>query len=211
MNEPDPSLPPVPEAEGGYSLGAVVLAAGGSTRLGQPKQLVLHQGRPLLVLTVEAVLASQVTPVVVVLGAYADKIRPVLDGLPVIIVENPAWPTGMGSSLRAGIAALEAAAPRVEAALIALCDQPSFSVQAISRLRNALAKEGSIAATRHGEGAGVPAIFRRRHFQELRQLSGADGARTVIAAHRLTTNRLDLPELSLDIDTPEDLERLRAR
>jgi molybdenum cofactor cytidylyltransferase len=190
------------------TLGAVILAAGGSSRLGQPKQLVLYKGRPLLVKTVEAVLAAQAAPVVVVLGAHAEKIRPFLESFPVVIVENPAWAKGMSSSLRAGLAALEAAAPGIGAVLIALCDQPHFSERSVARLRAALGGGKTIAATRHGENAGVPAIFIRSHFHELHALTGAEGARAIIAAHAATTACVDLPELVLDIDTPSDLARL---
>jgi molybdenum cofactor cytidylyltransferase len=190
------------------TLGAIILAAGGSSRLGQPKQLVPYQGRPLLVKTVDAVLAARAAPVVVVLGAQAEKIRPVLNGLPVVIVENPSWANGMSSSLRAGLAALEATAPDIGAVLIALCDQPYFSENSVARLRAAHSSEKTIAATRHGENAGVPAIFSRRHFAELHALTGAEGARTIIAAHIAKTACVELPELALDIDTPADLERL---
>src|ERR1700679_1330829 len=87
-------------------LGAVILAAGASRRMGRPKALLEIGGRALVVRAAEAALAAPVWPVVVVLGAEASKIRPVLARLPVLIVENPAWAEGMASSLRTGLATL---------------------------------------------------------------------------------------------------------
>jgi len=86
--------------------GAVILAAGGSSRMGRPKPLLEIGGRPLVACAAEAALAAAVWPVVVVLGAHAEKIRPALARLPVLPIENPAWSEGMASSLRAGLAAL---------------------------------------------------------------------------------------------------------
>jgi molybdenum cofactor cytidylyltransferase len=193
-----------------HTFGAIILAAGASSRLGEPKQLLRFEGRPLLVRAIEATLASGAAPIVVVLGAHAEKIRPVLHGLPILIADNPAWAEGMSSSLRVGLNALEAAAPALDAALIALCDQPHFSAAAIARLHTALTHPHSIAATRHGERAGVPAIFSRQHFPELHALRGDQGARTVIAAHLAHTSCLEMPELAWDIDTPADRARLQS-
>lgn len=207
MNESGPLAPSRPQPA--LSFGAVILAAGSSSRLGQPKQLLLHQGRPLVVRTAEAALAAGASAVVVVLGAHADSIRPTLAGLPVILADNSAWAAGMGSSISAGVNALENAhTSPVSAVLLAVCDQPHFSASAIARLLTAVTPPKTIAATRHGDAGGVPAIFTRQHFPALRALAGTDGARSLIRTHLATTAVVDMPELSADIDTPADLSRL---
>lgn len=202
----DAAQPPPPSAARNFA--ALILAAGSSSRLGQPKQLLIFKGRPLIVRAAEAALAAGASPVIVVLGAHAEKIRAVLSQLPVVIVENTTWSEGMGSSIRTGLAALATLAPSLDAALIAVCDHPHFSADAIGKLRAALTGDFTIAATRHADGAGVPALFARIHFPELRALTGAAGARRIIAAHAAATATVDLPDLALDIDTPEDWARL---
>jgi molybdenum cofactor cytidylyltransferase len=215
------SQPPPP------SLAAIILAAGSSSRLGQPKQLLEYKGRPLLARAAEAALAAGASPVVVVLGAHAEKIRPALATLPVVITENSIWSEGMASSLRTGLTALTPSSPALnsqlltpnssappppDAVLIALCDQPRFSAASIAQLFTAFRSTPgtTIAATRHADGAGVPAIFARTHFPALLALRGAEGARRIILANAATTAAVDLPELAFDIDTPADWQRLNS-
>ena len=192
--------------------GAVILAAGASTRMGEPKQLLPLEGRPLLVRAVEAALASPAWPVVVVVGAHADKIRPVLARHPVLIAENPAWAEGMASSLRAGIDTLRQFSRSLDAALIALCDQPAFSAEAIARLVAAQRTTGrSIVAARYAERLGAPALFLREHFAALAALTGEEGARTLLQQHADRVAAVDLPELAIDLDTPGDYAAQQKR
>lgn len=193
------------------TIGLVILAAGGSRRLGQPKQLVSVSGAPLLQRTIDAALAvPAIWPVVVVLGAQAEQIRPVAARRPVLIVENPAWAEGMASSLRTGLAALQQFSRNTEAVIFALCDQPAFSAPALERLIAERASTGaSVVAARYGGHLGAPALITREHFPILAHLEGDEGARQLFA--RLPPNAIravDLPELALDLDTPEDLARL---
>lgn len=173
--------------------------------MGQPKQLLALAGQPLLVRAVEAALASPAWPVVVVLGAHAEKIRPLLARHPVLIAENPAWSEGMASSLRAGIATLREFSRSLDAALLALCDQPAFSADVIARL--VAAQRGtarSIAAARYAGSLGSPALFLREHFPALAALTGEEGARTLLGAMPGRVAPVDLPDLALDVDTPGD-------
>ena len=117
-----------------FRFGAVILAAGESSRMGTPKQLLAIGGQPLLVRAVEAALASPAWPVVVVLGAHAEKIRPLLARLPVLIAENPAWSEGMAASIRVSVTTLQQFSRALDAALVALCDQPAFSADTIAQL-----------------------------------------------------------------------------
>jgi molybdenum cofactor cytidylyltransferase len=189
----------------------VILAAGASRRLGQPKQLLPISGQPLLERSIDAALAvPAIWPVVVVLGAHAEKIRPVAARRPVLLVENPAWAEGMASSLRTGLATLQQFSRRIDAALFALCDQPAFSAAAIERLLQERAASGaSVVAARYGGHLGAPALIAREHFPELAHLVGDEGARQLF--QRLppeSIKAIDLPELALDLDTPEDVQRL---
>jgi len=195
-----------------FHFGAVILAAGASTRMGEPKQLLPLDGRTLLRRTVDTVLASPAWPVVVVLGAHAPIIRPEVARLPVLVVDNPGWAEGRASSIRAGMGVLESFSLALEAALLVLCDQPGLSSEAIRRLAAAHRDSGkSIVAARYHDHPGPPALFARRHFHELLGLHGADGARSLFARHADQLVTVDLPELATDLDTPADYREFLAR
>jgi molybdenum cofactor cytidylyltransferase len=186
-------------------IGAVVLAAGGSSRLGRPKQLLWHRGRSLLRRAAEEALASGCEPVVVVLGAEAGRLAPELAGLPVKPVVNERWADGMSTSLRLGV---EALGPVVEACVLLLCDQPSVTAALLRGLVEAHRHGHRLAGCEYGDALGVPALFDRSLFPELLNLGGDRGARPVLAAHAAEAARIAFPEGVLDIDTPEDAARL---
>lgn len=195
---PENSTPP-------FRFGAVILAAGASTRMGRPKQLLPLDGQPLVVHAAEASLASAAWPVVVVLGANAGAIRPSLAKLPVLIAENPAWAEGMASSIRAGVTTLQQFSRALEGVVVALCDQPAFSAGVIQRLVTAQRTTGaSIVAARYGGRNAAPALFLREHFPVLAALTGEEGARHLLNENTSRLATVDLPELALDLDTPED-------
>jgi len=185
--------------------GAVILAAGASTRMGTPKQLLSVGGRPLIVHAVEAALASSAWPVVVVLGAEADRIKPVLARHPVLIAENPAWSEGMASSVRAGIGLMIQFSRSLDASLLALCDQPAFSAGSIARLVEAQRATGRGIAAAHYRGRnGAPALFLRTHFAALGALTGEEGARNLLNGDPEAVASVGMPEFEKDLDTPED-------
>ncbi len=194
-----------------FRFGLVLLAAGASVRMGKPKQLIEVGGKALVVRAVEAALASAAWPVVVVLGANAEKIRPLLARLPVLVAENPTWGEGMASSLRAGVNTLRTFSRSLDGALVAVADQPAFSAEVIARLVSARREtRRGIVAARYAGRLGVPALFGREHFAALAALTGEEGARHFLAAHAAETAAVDLPELAVDLDTPEDVARLAA-
>ncbi len=194
-----------------FRFGAVILAAGSSSRMGTPKQLLEIEGRPLIVRAVEAALASPAWPVVVVLGAHAEKIRPALARLPVLIVENPAWSEGMAASIRTGITTLGQFSRTLDGALLALCDQPAFSKDVIAQLAAAQTRSGrSIVAARYSGRNGAPALFLRDHFSTLAGLTGEEGARALLNGDPTAVAPVDLPELAVDLDTPEDFTRAKS-
>jgi CTP:molybdopterin cytidylyltransferase MocA len=193
------------EAARPFRFGAVILAAGASGRMGRPKQLLLWQGQPLVVRAAEAALASAAWPVIVVLGAQAAAIRPVLARLPVLIAENSAWAEGMASSIRTGVATLQQFSRALDGVLVALCDQPAFSADVIHRLVAAQQTTGrGIAAARYEGKNAAPVLFRREHFPALAALTGEEGARHLLNGRADGIAEVALPELALDLDTPQD-------
>ena len=198
------------ETRAPFRFGAVILAAGESVRMGTPKQLLLLEGQPLLVRAIEAALASSAWPVVVVVGAHAGKIRPLLARLPVLIAENPTWSEGMASSIRVGVTTLRQFSRQLDAALVALCDQPAFSADAIAQLVAAQQRTGrSIVAARYSGRHGAPALFLRDQFETLIHLTGEEGARTLLNGSPDRVTAVDLPALALDLDTPADFAALQ--
>ena len=193
------------------AVGLILLAAGGSSRLGHPKQLLPYQGRTLLRHAAETALLSACRPVVVVLGTHPDRLRPELAGLDVLAAENPAWETGLGSSLRVGLTALETSAPDLRGVVLMLCDQPLVSAAALDALAQRHAETGCpLVASGYGGTRGVPAFLSRALFPELRALPDAQGAKPILARHAAETLVLPLPEGMWDVDTAADYERLRS-
>jgi molybdenum cofactor cytidylyltransferase len=185
-----------------------VLAAGESRRLGRPKQLLRRRGRPLLAAAVAAAAASQSGPIVVVLGAHAQRLRALLarERTALRVVTNSKWREGLSTSLQAGLAAV----PRdARAVLVLLVDQPHVTARSLERLIGAWRRHpGLPAAALYGGRPGVPAILPRATWRAVRALDGDAGARAVLrAARRLTL--VEMPEAAFDLDTPDDAARLR--
>ena len=192
-------------------IGLVLLAAGGSSRLGTPKQLLVFQRRTLLRRAAEEAVASGCHPVVVVLGAYADRLTREIVDLPVLVAHNVAWETGMGSSIRTGIEALTEAGHAVDGVVIAVCDQPFCDASVIRRLLEGHARgEQRIVTASYAGMYGVPALFDTALIPELLALDGQEGARRVIESHRDSILSVPFDAGAVDIDTPEDLTRLEG-
>jgi len=184
--------------------------------LGTPKQLLPLGGRPLLTYAVGAACASLATPVVVVLGAQAERAQAALDAWAATddaangryhCVVNPDFAQGMASSLRVGLAALRERAPATLGALIALADQPLVTRDIFDALLTAAqaAPDAIVAASYDGQ-RGHPIIFPRALFDELAQVTGDEGGRSVIARHadRLRLVPIADARAALDVDRPED-------
>lgn len=178
--------------------------------MGTPKQLLLHQKHSLLRHTAEVAVASVCRPIVVVLGAYAEQIKHEVSQLPVQVVENLQWSEGMSSSIRAGIQAMKNQPNTVEAAAIALCDQPFICAQIINQLVEAYqTTDHLIIASEYAGILGVPALFSRNLFSELTNLKEAEGAKQVIRRYRQEVFHVPFPKGAIDIDTPKDYEQFR--
>jgi len=185
---------------------AIVLAAGPSTRLGRPKQLVTIDGESMLARSIRVAFESGVDAVFVVLGAHAAELQPQLADTRATPILNPDWQHGMSSSLHAGLTAALANAPTLDSVLLLTCDQPAVTGFHLLRL-HLLAEESParIAASTYAGTVGVPAVFPRACFDELLALTGDSGARSVLAAHAIDVATLPLEHGELDLDTPESL------
>ena len=193
-------------------VGAVVLAAGPSSRMGSPKQTLQYRGMSLLRRAALAALGAGCSPVVVVTGAHAELSRRELDGLDVREVLNHRWEAGMASSVRAGVEGLANADTAADAAVLLLCDQPHVNAEVISALIEAHHVTGCpVVASAYGGSFGVPALFVRALFAELARLEGAAGAKQVIERHASEAHFLPFRGGEVDVDTPEDFSRLTAR
>jgi len=187
---------------------AVVLAAGGSTRMGSPKQLLMVRGRPMLRRVSEAVCAIGLEQVVVVVGAHRDSVMKALDGLAVTAVVNEDWFCGLSSSLRAGIGALR---PEVQAALVVLADQPALTPELLSALVDRYRATGApIVAPVHKGKRGNPVLFDRALFPELMAVEGDRGGRILLLRHEqeLETIETKDPAVLMDVDSWQDYEKL---
>lgn len=187
----------------------IVLAAGGSRRLGRPKQLLPIEGRPLLELVVSRACASGLDQVVVVLGAHAEQIAAAVDLGRARVVLNPLYQEGMSSSLRAGVAALGESIDRL---MVILGDQPDVSAEMIDELL-ALQRRSELPAAALNV-AGLlqpPAVFERHLWPGLKVLEGDAGCRELIRSQPQLVAQLQLPATLrswTDVDTLVDYQRL---
>ena len=191
-------------------LACILLAAGGSRRLGAAKQLIRYRTRPLLAHAIAAARdALPCSPLIIVVGSEPLRMRLVVRRARsgARVVANARWQEGMATSLRAGLDAVPRSA---SAALVLLVDQPRVDAAAIARLVTAWRRRpGVAAAARYDARVGVPAVLPRRHWRALNELKGDQGARALLRGHAAPT-LVAMPEAALDIDTPADLLKLRA-
>lgn len=182
-----------------------MLAAGASTRLGFPKQLVMHEGEPLVRRTAATAIKAGASPVVVVLGANADAIAPSLSGLAsVTTIVNPKWSDGLSTSLTAGIAEVLAISS-CDGVLVVLADQAFVDAAALERLLATFDGERRIVASAYAGTVGVPAVFGREHADELMRLKGDSGAGSWLRDRPGEVTRIPLEAATFDIDTASDL------
>lgn len=197
------------------AVSAVLLAAGGSSRMGagRHKLLELVDGEPLIRRSATALLESGVDEVVAVLGARADEMRAALAGLPLRLVENAAWSAGMGRSIGVGLSAI---APEAQATLIALGDMPEVDARLVDRLIAGFdPAEGREILRPVGPSGqpGHPVLFGRRFFEALGALEGDMGARAVLREHAgfVVDAPVETDAGAVDLDTPEQWADWRAK
>ncbi|MBD9478892.1 nucleotidyltransferase family protein [Pseudoxanthomonas sp. PXM02] len=188
---------------------AVVLAAGGSTRLGRPKQLLTRDGEALVHRAARLALASDASRVLVIVGALADDVAAAVSDLPVECLVNATWNEGLAGSMRI---AADALAAHDHATLLLTCDQPALDVAHLQALLAASrrAPSGS-AATRFGDRVGVPAVVAPSLLRAALAVQGDRGLRDVLNVTGAGVVACDAPELAHDIDTPDDIAAAIAK
>jgi CTP:molybdopterin cytidylyltransferase MocA len=193
------------------SVAAIVLAAGGSRRLGQPKQLLLLEGESLIARTLRLVREAGATPVLAVLGAHADTIEDSIGAGETIVVVNENWQQGIAASINAGMQALVKHDPKTQGVLLLGCDQPRLSADHLSKLTRTfdLRKDDAIVASTYAGVQGIPAIFPRIAYPGLLALRGDTGARTLIAKPPCAVVTIPFEGGEIDIDLPQDLAQIR--
>jgi molybdenum cofactor cytidylyltransferase len=198
-----------PGGRTGSAVASLVLAAGGSRRMGRPKLLLPFRGRTLLWWAVSPHLEADVQRVVVVLGEHAAEVR-AGSGLPederLAFVVNPEWQQGLSSSLHAGLETV-ADSPAV---LVALGDEPGVDAARVRAVREAFSSEVPLVVPVHEGVPGHPVLFAQRLFGELRALQGDLGGREVVRRHWTAAVKLALPPLA-DVDTEADYRALLAQ
>jgi molybdenum cofactor cytidylyltransferase len=188
---------------------AAILAAGASSRMGQPKQLLKLGDTTLLHRIVAAADASICQGTIIVLGANADLIQSSLE-LPddAFAAINSNWQEGIASSVSCAVSALKRARPRADGIVILTCDQPLVTTETIDALVRQWAKSGSlIVASRYADTKGIPALFDKDLFEELKTLRGDRGAKSLIRKHSNWVSLIDFPGGAFDIDTMDDYRR----
>ncbi|MER5864789.1 NTP transferase domain-containing protein [Kitasatospora sp. NPDC002040] len=190
------------------SVPALVLAAGGGRRLGgRPKALIRYDGQLLLEHALGVVRAGGCTGTVAVLGAAAEQVRATAEVGDCLLVDNPDWQGGMGSSLRVGLAALP---PGSDAVLVMLVDTPGVTPAAVARLLAAHLAGAHLAAAAYHGRRGHPVLIGARHFAEAAAGAAGDaGARALLAAHAAEVELVECGDVAVpdDLDTPADLAR----
>lgn len=189
------------------SCAAILLAAGASTRLGQPKQLVEYQGESLLKRAQRIAQEAGAFPIIVVTGANHDQVLKHCNANETLNAYNSEWESGMASSIRAGLEALDRspAGSTTQAVLLLTCDQPAVTPEHLRALMH-IARTGTLAASTYANRTGIPAAFPRSFFPQLLTLTGDEGARHLLQSADVA--RIPLLNGAFDIDTPADLERL---
>lgn len=190
-------------------IGAIVMAAGSSSRLGKPKQLLLFQGETLLERAISTAKGVDFSEYVLILGGNADKIQSTIDLSNSKVLINHNWSSGMSSSLQLGLRYLNENY-QIDAVVMLLCDQPFVNSKIINSIIDKFkeTKKG-IIASKYGKSLGVPALFDRKYFGEILNLKSSEGAKKIIYSHPEDTDSVDFPLGAIDIDTQEDYEKLK--
>ncbi|MCF6522930.1 NTP transferase domain-containing protein [Streptomyces sp. JJ36] len=199
------------DVSAGPRVAALLLAAGGGRRLGgRPKALLRHHGRPLVEHAVRVLREGGCLPAVrVVLGAAAAEVREQAELPGCVLLENPDWARGMGSSLRTGLRELPGSG--ADAALVFLVDQPGIGPEAVARVLAAARSPGTLAAASYGGRRGHPVLLGRTHWAGVAAAAAGDhGARDYLRTHAARLELVECGDVAdpADVDTPGDLSRL---
>ena len=191
------------------SIAAIILAAGASRRMGQPKQLLPYRGQSLLECVIQCALASSCRPVIVILGAHAEAIAPAIEHLPIAVIHNANWHQGMSSSIRCGVSYIRDNLPSTDGILFLTCDQPFVSTNLIETLIKRYNDSNKpIVASQYEGTMGIPVLFSPLFYSNLMQLEGDYGAKTLIQTYPSQVATINFPKGKIDLDTFVDYQKL---
>jgi molybdenum cofactor cytidylyltransferase len=188
---------------------AVILAGGGSSRLGRPKQLLVYQDKTLLQHAIDIARRASVQSIIVVLGSGFELLINQIDAAGLHIVKNENWQTGIASSITCGITALQDITLGTDAAILMVCDQPFITSLLLDDLLTAQKAGGKpIVASEYGNTVGIPALFHKSLFPQLLGLEGDSGAKKIMQQYPELLATIPFPLGDIDIDTLDDYEKL---
>ncbi|SHM91022.1 molybdenum cofactor cytidylyltransferase [Chitinophaga jiangningensis] len=188
--------------------GIIILAAGASQRLGQPKQLLPFRGSTLLGKITSTAIESNIGPVLVTLGAFAEQVKPALASLHCKVTVNHHWEAGMGNTVAFGVTEFLRIYTNVSKLFLLVCDQPFIDARLLHRMQ---ALRSPIVACRYEYNIGTPALFSEPYFAALQALQGSTGAKKLLTTHKDQVATIDFPEGIIDIDTIKDYHELLAQ
>lgn len=190
-------------------IGIIILAAGNSSRLGEPKQLLKFKDQTLIRRAVKTAIETKAEKIVVVLGANFELIKKEIEDLNCAIVFNENWSVGMSSSIKSGLEKLLEIAPEISGAVISLCDQPVVRKKHFDELiEKSFQTRKPIVSAFYNEKFGVPALFSKENFPDLMNLEGDRGARKLLNDDSENIEKVEMSEAAFDVDTFEDFEKL---
>ncbi|WP_025762402.1 nucleotidyltransferase family protein [Dyadobacter tibetensis] len=185
--------------------GIIMLSAGSSSRMGQPKQMLPIANQSLIQLMAEEACQSMANPVVVVTGMYHTEITVELDTYPVVVVQNKNWQKGMGSSIRVGIHKILETFPALDAVILMVSDQPYLRAQHLDNLLlTHYESNKSIIASYYKEQMGTPVLFAKDLFPDLMQLNEGSGAQPLLKLRADRATSIPFPLGNIDLDSWED-------
>lgn len=189
------------------SCAAIVLAAGGSSRLGKPKQLVVYEGQTLISLATENCIRAGCSPVIVVVGCRAEEVCRSIAHLPTRNIVNSEWRMGQSSSIVLAVHTLMTGNWELpDAVLVMLCDMPKITLAALRQMiSNCESSCDTIIATSYPDGGGVPACFPKSIYPKLVELSGDQGAKPMIRSGDYPVQLQEIRGADFDVDLPSDV------
>lgn len=186
----------------------ILLAAGESSRLGSPKQLLMYKGKNLMQHTIDFAQTLGMETVIV-LGAFKEEILGQVDVLGIEVVENMNWSEGLASSIRCALSSVLETNPETEAVILVLCDQPFLTADILHEIVEKYLSSGkSIVHCSYGDVSGPPTLFHKSLFRYLMELKGGQGAKKVVDMFPNQVAYVDFPKGKLDIDTAADYHQL---
>lgn len=189
--------------------GIIILAAGSSSRFGGMKQLLQFNNKTLIEHVIDEAADAELNPLIVVTGAYADEVSKKIDNKKITIVFNEHWETGMASGIVAGLQIALKINNAIENIIIAVCDQPYISSLLFQQLSDKKREsKKSIIASSYAGTLGTPALFSKKYFNELLDLKGDEGAKSLIRKYNDETTSVLFKKGNIDVDTQKDYEEL---